>query len=250
MPGEPLLRVTIAGLTDPGRERDHNEDAIGWDAQAGLAVLADGMGGHNAGEVASEMAVGSIMKALAGRRPAGDEAGCPRALRTAVEQANGAIHAEAQHRSRCSGMGTTVAVACLESDIMTVAHVGDSRVYRLNSDGLRQLTSDHSVVQELVDSGFLSVEQARTSANRNVITRALGIGPTVEVAVNTFQASPGELFLLCSDGLSDLLGSDAIVELCGGTPPDLGAVAASLVDAANQAGGSDNISVILMRLEE
>lgn len=242
------LTVTIAGRTHPGRERHHNEDTIGWDAQACLAVLADGMGGHNAGEVASELAVRTIMEALAGRRPAGEESGCPRAVRTAVEQANGIIHTEAQNRPHCSGMGTTVAVACLESNILTVAHVGDSRVYRLTGGKPEQLTSDHSVVQELVDSGFLSAEEAEASVNRNVITRALGTEVVVDVAVKTFEAASGDLFMLCSDGLSDLVAPESMSRLCGqGT--DLDGVAAALVDAANEAGGVDNISVILMRLE-
>lgn len=249
MGSEPQLTVTFAGLTDPGRERNHNEDAIGWDAQARLAVLADGMGGHNAGEIASELAVSTIMEALAGRRPAGEVAGCPRAVRTAVEQANGIIYSEAQSRPHCSGMGTTVVVACLESNVLTVAHVGDSRVYRLAGGRLEQLTSDHSVVQELVDSGFLSEEEAEQSVNRNVITRALGTEPMVEVAVNTFEAEPGELFVLCSDGLSDLLAPGEIGRVCGSSA-NLEAVAGDLVEAANEAGGSDNISVILMRLDE
>lgn len=249
MDDRPLLTATIAGLTHSGRQRDHNEDAIGWDADAGLAVLADGMGGHNAGEVASELAIDIIMKALAGRRPAGEEAGCPRAVRTAVEQANGIIHNEAQMRLHCSGMGTTVALACLEANVLTLAHVGDSRIYRLAGGRLEQLTSDHSVVQELVDSGFLSQKEAEMSVNRNVITRALGTGPMVEVAVSTLEAAAGDLFVLCSDGLSDLLSPDEIGQLCRSSA-DLETSARALVDAANQAGGTDNISVILMRMDE
>jgi len=244
-----MFTVTMAGLTDAGRKRDHNEDAVGWDTQARLAVLADGMGGHNAGEVAAELAVRTILEALAGRRPAGEVAGCPRAVRTAVEQANGIVHDEARRKTHCSGMGTTVAVACLESDVLTIAHVGDSRIYRLAGDGVQQLTSDHSVVQELVDSGFLSERDAQTSVNRNVITRALGTEASVEVDVNTFEVQAGDLFVLCSDGLSDLLAPERMGQLCR-QAADLDGAAAALVEAANGAGGTDNISVILMRVNE
>jgi len=241
-------KIQIAGLTDVGRARDHNEDYVGWDETAGLAVLADGMGGHNAGEVASELAVRTIIDALSAGTSE-QKVDYPEAVKAAVEQANETIRKGAAGRPHCSGMGTTVAVVSLNGNRLTIAHVGDSRVYRLGPEGLEQLTTDHSVVQELVDSGFLSAEEAEASVNRNVITRALGTEERVEVEVNTRSAEPGDLFLLCSDGLSDLVKADTIHRLCTDTT-DLGEAAGALVDAANGAGGTDNISVILFRLVE
>ena len=234
------LTATIAGRTDSGRERDHNEDAIAWDAPTGIAVLADGMGGHNAGEVASRLAVDSIMDVLRDApRP------CP--VLDAIQQANALIHAEAHKRPNHAGMGTTVAIACLEADTVTIAHVGDSRVYRLRGEELEQLTSDHSMVQELVDSGFLSAEDAAASINRNIITRALGTEAMVQGTKTRVEAAAGDLFVLCSDGLSDPLPPAEIARLCRAND-DLERTATALVDAANAAGGRDNVSVILMRL--
>ncbi len=238
--------IEIAGVTDAGRQRQRNEDAIGWDEHAAVAVLADGMGGHNAGEVAAELAVRSILEALVGRRPLIDPQGCGRAVRTAIEQANGLIH-ERSGTPGHAGMGTTVAVLCLEGEGVTLAHVGDSRIYRLRDGVLTPLTSDHSVVQELIDGGLLSQEEAGASVSRNYITRALGIEPTVEVELGSSVAAPGDLFLLCSDGLTDHVEAAGLRDLLS-VDEALSARAAALVEAANRAGGSDNISVILVRL--
>jgi len=241
MPHRPRLTATIAGRTDAGRERDHNEDAIAWDARTGIAVLADGMGGHNAGEVASQLAVESIMGALRDTPRA-----CP--VLDAIQQANELVHAEAGKRPGHAGMGTTVAIACLEAETVTIAHVGDSRIYRLRGEDLEQLTSDHSMVQELVDSGFLSAEDAAASINRNIITRALGTEAMVQGTKTRVEAAAGDLFVLCSDGLSDPLPPAEIARLCRAND-DLERTATALVDAANAAGGRDNVSVILMRLD-
>lgn len=232
-----------------GRMRDHNEDHIAWDESHGFALLADGMGGHNAGEVASAIAVDTIQANLleqAHRR----EDDAPALLSEAIDQANQTILADAASQPHCAGMGTTIVAVLFHGDGITLAHVGDSRIYRLRGKQFRQMTTDHSLVQELVQNGYLTSEEARASANKNLITRALGIDAAVEVDVAHDQCESGDLFLLCSDGLTDLVPDDEIHTLLNLHADDetLDAAVVALVEIANEKGGADNISVILIRV--
>jgi protein phosphatase len=240
----------MAGLTDTGRVRAHNEDAIAWDAEQGWAVLADGMGGHLAGEVASRLAVEVISGQLrAAQETTGvDNGEAAAALQGAVALANHAIHEQATRLPRLQTMGTTVVAVRLQGHHLYCAHVGDSRLYRWRDGVLQQLTRDHSLVQELVEEGMLDAEQARTSAQKNVITRALGLEGGVEVALGEERLRDGDGYLLCSDGLSDRLRDEEIAALLTGEA--LPAVAQGLIDAANEHGGEDNISVIVIRVWE
>lgn len=248
--------LKISGQTDVGRMRDHNEDNIAWDAGLGLALLADGMGGHNAGEVASAIAVDvirdAVVAAVGALQTADDDASpdMTTLVREAIAKANSAILEHAEGQPQCAGMGTTVVMALFRGDSVTLAHVGDSRIYRLRGSELRQMTTDHSLVQELVENGYLTHEEARASANKNLITRALGIDTAVEADVRDEPVKPGDLFLLCSDGLSDLVPDEEIHTLLnvhdeGGILDD---AVNALVDMANEKGGADNISVILIRV--
>lgn len=237
----------MTGLSDVGRVRDHNEDAIRWNATAGWAILADGMGGHLAGEVASELAADTIADYLS-RFAQEENCEWDEILRAAVSEANNVIHQHAQTDLLCHNMGTTVIAVVLRHGWLHCAHVGDSRLYRFNSDGLTQLTRDHSLVQELVDEGMLSAEEAADSVHRNVITRALGLRTSVEVDLLKLPVAADDIFLLCSDGLSDPLPDDEMAQML--RDGELTSIAQALVDAANARGGHDNISLILMRIGE
>ncbi len=240
----PLL--TMSGVSDKGQVREHNEDTIRWDVTGGWAILADGMGGHLAGEVASALAGETIAGHLS-RLENGDAEQIKAALHGAVAAANRAIHAQALADIRCHSMGTTVVVALARDDLISCAHVGDSRLYRYNTyDGLVMLSHDHSLVQELVDEGFISQEEAASSVHKNVITRALGLQDTVKVDLLQVPTEPGDLFLLCSDGLSDKIPPDEMEQFMKNDNLEL--MAQTLVAEANARGGEDNISVILMRV--
>lgn len=248
-----ILKAAFHGLTDVGLMREHNEDSILWDTDLGMALLADGMGGHNAGEVASAMAVEQVRAALREAflaRDCEDKADCSEVVRQAIHTANQRIWDASQENAECAGMGTTLVLALLHDGDMVTAHVGDSRIYRLRDGVLEQITSDHSLVQELVDNGYLSQEEAKLSVSRNLITRALGIGAEVEVEVSQEPAQPGDLYLLCSDGLSDMVTDSEMGAILQEPDPDLDETARRLVDLANRKGGNDNISVILMTVRE
>jgi protein phosphatase len=250
-------KINFAELTDTGRVRDHNEDAIGFDPDIGLMVLADGMGGYNAGEVASGIAV-QIVSELASEganRENRDEidshSGMMRqsiVLRDAVYRANKIIFQTAQSQTHCEGMGTTI-VACMFFDNkVSIAHVGDSRAYRVRNGGLEQLTMDHSLLQELVDRGFYSAEEAQRSTNRNYVTRALGVEPSVEVEVNEYDVLPGDIYLLCSDGLPDMVEDEDIHLTISTFNDSLETVSKQLIELANDHGGRDNVSVQLAKV--
>ena len=248
------LKLAIHGVTDVGLNREHNEDSIGWDAEMGLILLADGMGGHNAGEVASELAVTTIRDALhdvlTPEIVAADVVNFADAVREAVVYANEEIHEQAHERVDYAGMGTTLVLTLFHNGKVTYAHVGDSRIYRFRHNELVQITSDHSLVQEMVDSGYLSEEEALLSTNRNLITRALGIAPMVDVDIHTEDVENDDIYLLCSDGLTDLVEESDIVDILTQYQPNLGVAAQALVDMANERGGNDNISVILVTFHE
>ena len=252
-------KIDFAEITDTGRVREHNEDAIGSVPEIGLMVLADGMGGYNAGEVASGIAVQIVTELAtvgAGREERHDidpHSGLMRqsiVLRDAVYRANKIIYQTAQSQTHCEGMGTTIVACMYYDDKVSVAHVGDSRAYRLRGDKLEQITLDHSLLQELVDRGFYSEEEAQRSTNRNYVTRALGVEPTVEVEVHEHDVLPEDIYLLCSDGLPDMVEDDDIHLTISTFNASLEVVGQQLVDLANDHGGRDNISVMLAQIKE
>ena len=249
-------KVEVTGLSDVGRKRSHNEDSIGTDTAVGLAVLADGIGGYRAGEVASAMAVQDIMSTIRTgvqglkHGDVDEDSGFTREsllVKRAVEQANSSIHTKALNEPQCQGMGTTVVAAMFYDDRLTIAHVGDSRLYRLRRGVFEQITVDHSLLQELVDKGFYTPEEAKHSLNKNLVTRAMGIEDSVIPDVQEEAVVPGDIYLMCSDGLTDLVEDEEIHLTLEKYSADLDKVAGVLVQAANDNGGKDNISVILAR---
>ena len=236
---------------DAGRARSNNEDAVIVDAHSGLAILADGMGGYNAGEVASSM-VTTFVAAELGRwlREVKDQASVAdlrRAMEICVDNANRAIFNAANSNPQYAGMGTTLVLCVFRDNRLLVGHVGDSRVYRMRAGRLQQITRDHSLLQEQIDAGLITVEQAAFSANKNLVTRAVGVEDTVLLETHQHDMLGGDLFLACSDGLSDMLDDNAIAQVLL-AHTSLEQTARALVDAANEAGGRDNISVILARV--
>jgi PPM family protein phosphatase len=253
--GEALLMIEgteMAAATDRGRIRLHNEDCIAHNAAIGLAVLADGMGGHNAGEVASRIAVeviaSGIEGALVGSKPRRASASAASLISEFISQANERIYRKACTCRNLSGMGTTVVVALWHSGCVSVGHVGDSRLYRLRSHELEQLTHDHSLAQEHVDRGLMSLEEARVSSVRNVLTRTVGNAGYVVPELSTYAVAPHDLYLLCSDGLTDMLTDEQIAQVLHAFRGDIQRAAEALIDEANREGGVDNISLILARM--
>jgi protein phosphatase len=250
-------KLLCVGLTDTGRVREHNEDTISWDASLGLLVLADGMGGYNAGEVASGIAVKTIVNLVREAleredlQAADPAAGLSRPaiiLRDAITRANKIIYQTARTQPNCEGMGTTVVGALFHDNRITIAHVGDSRLYRLRGAGLEQVTLDHSLLQELVDRGFYSPEEAQRAANKNYVTRALGVELNVDVEIQEHPAQRGDVYMLCSDGLSDMVEDDDIHLTINTFGANLDTVAKQLVQLGNDNGGKDNISVLLAQV--
>lgn len=249
-------KIEIFGLTDVGLVRDHNEDSIGENLDLGLVVLADGMGGHRGGEVASAITVSTILESLASEldktRPGDiDEVSGYSlesiAINNAVIKANENVFTSSNENSQYRGMGTTVVVLLFYNDHFTVAHVGDSRLYRYRDSALEQITRDHSLIQELVDRGFYTTDQAEESLNKNLVTRAVGVEESVEVDVFEDVAHTGDIFLLCSDGVTDMLDDDAIKNTIVNNSDDLEKIASELIRLSNESGGKDNISAILAR---
>jgi serine/threonine protein phosphatase PrpC len=247
------VELKIAAKTDTGLVRSHNEDAIAHNHEYGLAILADGMGGYNAGEVASAIATSTLKESVEGQLH--DRSWSTRTnhsrfiqhlLVGSVERANAAILDAARKEPQFSGMGTTVVAAIFHQNKLTVAHVGDSRVYRLRRGELALITRDHSMLQEQIDAGLIDPEWARFSANRNLITRAVGVDHVVNVEVHDHQTQPGDIYLLCSDGLSDMLSMQEIGDILNKTASDLELTCDALVARANKNGGRDNTSVILI----
>lgn len=243
----------ICTQTDPGLTRDNNEDAVTFDAATNLCILADGMGGYNAGEIASGMATAFIKSEL-GRwlAQAGKNANAKevrRAMEICVENANHSIFNAANSNPQYSGMGTTLVVAVFQGMRLMLGHIGDSRCYRLRGTQFQQISKDHSLLQEQIDAGLITPEQALTSVNKNLVTRALGVEDAVLLEVNEHRVELGDIYLMCSDGLSDMINDDAIAAiLLGSKSLDQGA--RQLVSAANNAGGRDNISVLLAQAKE
>ena len=244
------MTIELFAAVDPGRARSNNEDSVATDDAVSLAVLADGMGGYNAGEVASNMATSFIHTEL-GRwlREASAQATdseVRRAMDICVDNANRAIFNAANSNPQYAGMGTTLVVAVFRENRLLVGHVGDSRAYRLRGGRLQQITRDHSLLQEQIDAGLITPEQAAFSANKNLVTRAVGVEDTVLLETHQHEVLPGDMYLLCSDGLSDMLDDASIAQLLQ-AHDSLDQTARTLIDGANDAGGKDNISVILVR---
>jgi PPM family protein phosphatase len=251
--------LEIASCTDSGMVRSHNEDSIASDGGKGLVVLADGMGGYNAGEVASGMAttvlVTELQQQLEQKEPyeIDEQNALPIAqklLREQIAKANTSIYQAAQSQPQYAGMGTTLVVALFYDNKMTVAHIGDSRLYRLRSNEFQQVTKDHSLLQEQIDSGMITPQQAKQSQNKNLVTRALGIDPTVDAEIHDYDTQAGDIYLLCSDGLCDMVSDEDIGMALQTLGANLRLCAQQLVQMANDNGGRDNVSVILVRVRK
>jgi protein phosphatase len=229
-----------AFATDPGRKRRQNEDA--FVVRPPLFAIADGMGGARAGEIASALAAGALNES--GTRSGGEDR-----VRELIQEANRRVHERASNDPATSGMGTTMTVALVEpTGDITFGHVGDSRAYVLRGDTLEQLTDDHSLVAELVRRGELSASDAEVHPQRSVITRALGTDPDVDVDAFTVHPQPGDIYLLCPDGLSDMVAGEGIEEVLLANRGDLDDTAKALVRAANRGGGDDNITAVLFEI--
>lgn len=259
MPGYDLSKaIEMVALTDRGCVRPNNEDAVFIDAARGLAILADGMGGHRAGEVASRMAVTALAGELGhafAQQPPG-VAAAPRleraqaVLADVIRRTNAAIRAAAASHAKFAGMGATLVVVLFYDDKFVVAHVGDSRLYRWREGFLTRLTRDHSLLQEQLDSGMIGTDQARHSPMRNLVTRALGADDDIDIEFGGSPVLPEDVYLLCSDGLNDMLEDHEIAAILAAKAGDPQACAQQLIDLANARGGRDNVSVILVRIKQ
>ena len=244
------MNYTFCSLTHPGRSRHNNEDSVTFDDATGLGVLADGMGGYNAGEIASSMATTLIKAELthwlskAGEQASGREV--RRALETAVDNANRSIHAAARANPEYSGMGTTLVVGVFHGEKLVLGHVGDSRCYRLRRGQFLRVTKDHSLLQEQMDAGMLTPAQAALSPLKNLVTRAMGVENEVQVEITELHVEVGDIYLMCTDGLSDMMDDTAIADILQKSSP-LTQLADELVALANKNGGRDNITVLLMQ---
>ena len=228
------------GMTDTGRKRRHNEDS--FVVAPPLFAVADGMGGANAGEVASGLAVETL------RQESADDSAGERFVVSVIQEANRRVYQRQSDDETASGMGTTMTVALVEDGVVRFGHVGDSRAYLYRDGELRQLTEDHSLVGELVRSGKISAEEAESHPQRSVITRALGTDPDVDVDTFTVEARPGDVFVLCSDGLYSMVGTDKILDVLRRHRNDLDAAAEEMIRAANRRGGDDNITVVAFEI--
>lgn len=246
----PMLSYEFCALTDTGRVRSNNEDAVAIHETAQMVILADGMGGYNAGEVAAEMATTFVTTELGrwiaegGADTSGRE--LRRAMETCVDNANRSIFNAANTHPQYAGMGTTLVMGVFQETRILIGHVGDSRCYRLRNGTLAQLTRDHSLLQEQIDAGLLTPEQAQFATHKNLVTRALGVEDTVMLEVTEYRAEEDDLFLMCSDGLNDMVSDQRIAALLA-TSGTLAEKCHALVNTANDSGGRDNISVILVQ---
>jgi PPM family protein phosphatase len=229
----------VGVITDTGRKRRRNEDA--YVCEPPLFAIADGMGGAQAGEVASRLAAAAL-------KESGADTGGEQRISALIQEANRRVYDRSSSDPNTSGMGTTITVALVENGNVAFGHVGDSRAYLIRDGSMEQVTEDHSLVNELLKSGKLSREEAETHPQRSVITRALGTDPDVDVDTFTIEAEEGDLFLLCSDGLTDMVGEREILELVERNRKDIDAALKSLVKAANRSGGEDNITVVAFEI--
>jgi serine/threonine protein phosphatase PrpC len=231
----------VAAVTDPGRTRRHNEDS--YVIEPPLFAIADGMGGAQAGEVASRLATAALKE---GQPDAGGE----QRISDLIQEANRRVYDRSSSDPNTSGMGTTITVALVENDYVSFGHVGDSRAYLIRDAQMEQLTEDHSLVNELLKTGRLSREEAETHPQRSVITRALGTDPDVDVDTFSVRAESGDLFLLCSDGLTDMVSEESILDVVERNRKDIDAALRALVKEANRGGGQDNITVVAFEIAD
>jgi serine/threonine protein phosphatase PrpC len=240
------MMVEISAGSDPGRERANNEDSVAFDAETSLCVLADGMGGHNAGEIASGMATAFVKSEMRTRLQQMRRGARPEQVEDelvrCVAEVNRAIFNVSRGNPNYSGMGTTLVAAIFHQDWLVLGHIGDSRCYRLRGGELQQITKDHSVQQEQADLGLILPAQA--GVRKNIVTRAVGVDEHSVLEVNRFDVQPGDLYLMCSDGLSDMVDDPQIAGILA-NEQGLDEKVSRLIGAANEAGGHDNISVLL-----
>jgi len=249
--------LEIASQTNPGMVRSHNEDSVAQELACGLVVLADGMGGYNAGEVASGIAVSvvatEVCQHLQDASPtdrdeaSGEELGVV-LLRDNIQRANASIYHAAQSQPQYAGMGTTIVTGLFYDNRVVVGHVGDSRMYRLRGETLETITRDHSLLQEQIDGGMISAEDARLSRNKNLVTRAVGIDAEVVPEIHVHDVLVGDVYLLCSDGLNDMVEDEDIQSTLYAMQGNLPLAAEQLIQMANDNGGRDNVSVILVKV--
>lgn len=248
--------LNVASVTDTGAIRSFNEDSIAADSELGVLVLADGMGGHKAGDVASSLATNFVMDYLKPKltemtpSPFRSLGPCPEAVavKTAIEKINQVIYSAAQADNKYVGMGTTIVVIVFHQSSVTIAHVGDSRLYRLRQGRLQLLTHDHSLLQHQVETGLISVEDAKVSHNRNLVSRALGVDAEIKVEISEHDVHSDDVYLLCSDGLNDMV-DDADIELAiNELQANLPLASRQLIQMANDNGGHDNVSVIIAKV--
>ena len=238
--------LEMVGTTDVGQVRSHNEDALLLDPELGIVVLADGMGGYNAGEVASGIAVDTVGETLRAELGAiAPQTVAHDMLDLAIRRANSVIFDAAGSNPSCAGMGTTLVCALFFDNRLVCGHVGDSRLYRWRAGQLQQLSHDHSLLQEEIDAGLIRPEEARHLPYRNLVTRAVGVEAGVEPEIHEYAAQPGDLYLFCSDGLTDMVEDPRIGEILA-AGDDLQQAAQALVNEANANGGRDNITVALV----
>lgn len=250
--------LEIVSQTHPGMVRAHNEDSVACEPASGLVVLADGMGGYNAGEVASGIAVSvtamEIVHRLQNASPidrdekTGEELGVS-LLRDNIQKANASIFHASQSQPQYAGMGTTIVSGLFYDNRVVVGHVGDSRMYRLRGETLETVTRDHSLLQEQIDSGMISLEDARQSKNKNLVTRAVGIDAEVQTEIHVYDVLVGDIYLLCSDGLNDMVEDEDIQSTLYAMQGNLPLAAQQLIQMANDNGGRDNVSVILVKVK-
>ena len=250
--------LEIVSQTNPGMVRSHNEDSIASVPDKGLVVLADGMGGYNAGEVASGIAVSvtamEIAQRLQNARPidrdeqTGEELGVL-LLRDNIQKANASIFHASKSQPQYAGMGTTIVAGLFYDNRVAVGHVGDSRMYRLRGEEMESITRDHSLLQEQIDSGIISIEDARQSKNKNLVTRAVGIDAEIVAEIHVHDVQVGDIYLLCSDGLNDMVEDCDICATLHAMQGNLPLAAEQLIQMANDNGGRDNVSVILVKVK-
>jgi Serine/threonine protein phosphatase len=251
------MQITFKGISDTGRKRGHNEDSFLIDEEISLFIVADGMGGHAGGGTASRIAVETVDSVLRESWEKPDsplkencpirESKIPSVMRKAVQSACYNIYMAAQENPRLAGMGTTTVALLIHGDFAFFAHVGDSRIYLIRGPIVQQVTEDHSLVNEQIRAGMITPEEARRSRYKNIITRSVGFEPTVQVDAMGMVCEPGDTFILCSDGMSNLVREDDILRLASGD--DLAAAVQGLIDLANERGGDDNITVVSARVQ-
>lgn len=252
---EEQAQLKIAGFTDTGLRRNYNQDFIGFNQELGIAVLADGMGGHQAGEVAAHMAVESVLETLQNlgdRQTARSITGSQllEFVSTTISHSNSMIYQASEANEERKGMGTTVVAAIVKGSQVYAGHVGDSRLYLFRDNTLRRITRDHSLMQDLIDKGFYTEDEARSANIGHVVTRALGTREEVEVDTVQHDIEQGDVLLLCSDGLTDMIADWQIAEIISEDVSNLEVTTKKLVELANRCGGKDNISVILIQVQK